>query len=112
MDGFAYLVGGLSANARRAAPAARKKAPEPDNADAPSVAATPEDAGSPPRRRRRRAKVTQPGRGYEYLDLEPDLGFPGTAAKATGGTAAGLTTAPVAEDGPRLPMLPRTWEPE
>jgi PPE-repeat protein len=85
MDGSAYLVGGLSADARRAAGAAAPKpAPEPDNAEAPAVAATPEEAGSP--RRRRRPKATRPGRGYEYMDPEPEA--------------------------PRLPMLPRTWEPQ
>ncbi|ORW33699.1 hypothetical protein AWB91_05865 [Mycobacterium paraense] len=110
MDGFSYLVGGLSANARAAAgAAARHKAPEPDGADAPAVAATPGEAGSP--RRRRRDKVTQPGRGYEYMELESapaasDLGgFAGTAAKAAAGAAAGLTTVP------RLPMIPATWHP-
>jgi PPE-repeat protein len=127
MDGFAYLAGGLGANAREAAgAAARKKAPEPDNADAPAVAATPEEAGSP--RRRRRAAVTRPGRGYEYMDLEPDpehaaaasppsggtRGFAGTAAKATAGAPAGLTTVPMPAGGafgggPGLPMIPGTW---
>jgi PPE-repeat protein len=101
MDGLAYLVGGLSADARRpAAAAARKRAPEPDDAGAPAVAAAPEEAASPPRRRR--VKATQPGRGYEYMDPEPAM-------------AAGLTTAPMPADGaaggPRVPMLPRTWEP-
>jgi hypothetical protein len=124
MDGFSYLVGGLSAEARAAAGVAtRKRSPEPDSADAPAVAATPDDAGSP--RRRRRSEVTAPGRGYEYMDLEPapvasDLGgritgFAGTAAKATGRAAAGLTTVPMPAGGtfgggPGVPMIPGTWK--
>ncbi|MCV7102364.1 hypothetical protein H7I01_18720 [Mycobacterium palustre] len=65
--------------------------------------------------RRRRAKVTQLGRGYEYMDLgtepaPPDSGagapgFAGTAARDGAGTAAGLTTLAT-----RLPMMPGTWE--
>ena len=66
------------------------------------------------------------GRGYEYMDLEPEptvvpsdrgagpLGFPGTAAKETAVTAGGLAT--LADDGfgggPRMPMTPRTWDPD
>jgi PPE-repeat protein len=126
MDDFAYLVGGLSASAgEAAAAAARRRAPEPDNADGPAVAATPDEAGSP--RRRRRAGVTAPGRGYEYMDLEPEtpaaasprgagmLGFAGTAARATAAAAAGLTTVPAPADGAfgggaGSPMIPATWK--
>ncbi|OQZ89226.1 hypothetical protein BST11_18705 [Mycobacterium alsense] len=121
MDGYAYLVGGLGADARRAATArTRKKAPEPEGADAPAVAAAPEERAASPRRRR--AKLTQPGRGYEYMDLEPEpapsasgagaLGFVGTAAR-DGSSAAGLATLPAAgggAGGPSVPMLPGTWE--
>jgi len=120
MEDFGYLVGGLPAAARRAARTGdRKKAPEPDSAGEPEIAATPkEPAGSP---RRRRAKVKQIDRGWGYMDLEPDdapaasdrgastLGFAGTAPKQT--AAAGLTT--LADDafggGPRMPMMPGTW---
>jgi PPE-repeat protein len=63
------------------------------------------------------------GRGYEYMDLEPEptvvpsdrgggtLGFPGTAAKETTTAATGLAT--LSDDefggGPRMPMMPGTW---
>ena len=63
------------------------------------------------------------GRGYEYMDLEPEptvvpsdrgagpLGFSGTGAKETATAAAGLTT--LADDefggGPHMPMMPSTW---
>jgi PPE-repeat protein len=127
MGDFGYLVGGLPAVSRRAASGgARKKAPEPDSAEEPAPAAAPhEPAGSP---RRRRAKVTQIERGWGYMDLEPDvgdaasatsehgarsLGFAGTAPKQTA-AASGLTT--LADDefggGPRMPMMPGTWESE
>ncbi len=63
------------------------------------------------------------GRGYEYMDLEPEpgatpsdrgagpLGFSGTAAKETGTAAAGLTTLADDEFGnsPPMPMMPSTW---
>ncbi|ORA77316.1 hypothetical protein BST29_23570 [Mycobacterium malmoense] len=90
-----------------------------------------------PARRRRRAKLTQLGRGYEYMDLEGDaghgsgalpgrprvasplasdrsagiLGFAGTAREQAVGEAAGLTT--LAGDsfgaGPTMPLIPNTW---
>lgn len=124
MDAFGYLVGDLASAAKRAVgTSAHKKAPEPDSAVAPAAATPQEPAGSP---RRRRAKVTMLGRGYEYMDLEPDvgqdsptasargarsLGFAGTLPKQTTPAAAGLTT--LAHDyfggGPRLPMTPATW---
>lgn len=63
------------------------------------------------------------GRGYEYMDLEPEptvapsdrgggtLGFTGTAAKQTGTAATGLATLTDDEfgGGPRMPMMPGTW---
>ena len=63
------------------------------------------------------------GRGYEYMDLEPEptvspsdrgggtLGFPGTAAKETATAATGLATLADDEFGgsPRMPMMPSTW---
>ena len=64
------------------------------------------------------------GRGYEYMDLEPEptvspsdrgggtLGFPGTDTKETGTAAAGLAT--LADDefggGPKMPMMPGSWK--
>jgi PPE-repeat protein len=122
MEEFGYLVGGLPAAARRVANAgARKKAPEPDGAEEPAVAATPEEAARSPRRRR--AKVTQIDRGWGYMDLEPEvasaasdrgataLGFAGTAPKRSA-AASGLTTLVDDESGggPRMPMMPGTLD--
>lgn len=121
MENFGYVVGDLGSVARRATGAgARKKAPEPDGADEPAAApAPPEPAGTP---KRRRAKVTQLGRGYEYMDVEPEvsasetgasaLGFAGTASHGAAAAAAGLTTL-TRDDfggGPRIPLLPGTWD--
>ncbi|AYE95774.1 PPE family protein [Mycobacterium paragordonae] len=122
MENFGYLVGDLGSVTRKAAvAAARKKAPDPDSAQEPTAAPAPEEpAGTP---RRRRAKVAQLGRGYEYMDLEPEvtasetgatsMGFAGTAA-GRGARATGLTTLADHEfgGGPRIPMLPGTWEGE
>lgn len=125
MENFGYAVGDLGSVARKAAIAgARKKAPDADSAEEPApAAAPPEPAGAP---KRRRAKVTQLGRGYEYMDLEPEVsgsdtgtssggtgaGFIGTASRRSADAAAGLTT--LAQDGygggPRVPMLPGTWD--
>jgi PPE-repeat protein len=116
------MVGGLTAAARRAASASTTtKTLEPAAAAALAAAAGPEEPGQA--RRRRRAKVEMRGRGYEYMDLEPEpavmpsdrdagpLGFAGTAANETAATAAGLAT--LADDefggGPRMPMMPGTW---
>lgn len=119
MQGLAYLVGGLTADARRAAStsARAKKAPEPDHAEVPAVA-QPEEQDS--HGRRRRAKANQIGRRYEYLDAEPTpsargaeaLGFAGTLPAQSATTPAGLTA--LAHDsfggGTRAPMLPSTWD--
>lgn len=67
--------------------------------------------------------VKQLGRGYEYMDLEPDvtasdqgagtLGFAGTAQKTSAGQAAGLTTlAGDSTGGPTMPMMPSSWDPD
>lgn len=66
------------------------------------------------------------GRGYEYLDLDPEtghdptgspqgagtLGFAGTTHKASPGQVAGLITLPNDAFGgsPRTPMMPGTWD--
>ncbi|BBX48436.1 hypothetical protein GCM10009641_05180 [Mycobacterium cookii] len=122
MQGYLYMVGILSATARRAAnQAAKAKEAQPavgteNPAAAPSPKATPTG-------RRRRATVERLGRGHEYVDLDDEptvtpstqgagpLGFSGTAAKVSGGAATGLAT--LADDdygsGPRMPMMPGTW---
>jgi PPE-repeat protein len=126
MDSFAYLVGDVNSHVRtQAASSARKKTAAPDSAKAPPIATTPEEETETQRRRRTKAQML--GRGYEYMDLEPDSepvaagasggsagrqGFFGTAAKA--GRAAGLVTLADggSAGGPRMPMVPSTWEPD
>ena len=116
MGNFAYLVGNVNSVARGAAGTkARKKAPEPDGAEVPAVAATPKEPDHTQRPRRARAQML--GRGYEYMDLAASVtgagpqGFAGTVAKSGAGPAAGMVK--LADDafggGPRMPMLPGTW---
>jgi PPE-repeat protein len=131
MENYGYLVGDLSAVAKRVAGfGARKTAPVPAGAAAAAVAATPREPAQ--RQRRRRPRTEMLGRGYEYMDLEDEdasaggervgavaasvkgagtQGFAGTAAKTGAGQAAGLAT--LADDalggGPRMPMMPGTW---
>ncbi len=129
-----YVVGppGIGAGTRMstsASSSAKRKAPEPDAAALATAAAVREAARA---RRRRRAK--QRGYGDEFMDMnidvDPDwgaphesvasdrgagnLGFAGTAPREAVAEAAGLTT--LAGDefgvGPRMPMLPGTWEPD
>jgi len=139
--GFAppYVVGpGLGSSSTMSTSAsgrAKKKAPEPDSAAAAAAASAREAARA---RRRRRAGLH--GYGDEFMDMnvevDPDwgappgggpvvstvasdrgaggLGFAGTAAKETSAQAAGLTTLAGDEfgGGPRMPMLPGTWDPD
>ncbi|KZS84183.1 PPE family protein [Mycobacterium persicum] len=129
MDNFGYLVGGLSADAKRPTTASsRRKAPEPDSAEAPAAAATPQEKPRP--QWRRRVKAKRLGRGYEYLDVGPDaddptelttsaapdqgaapLGFAGTTQLAGSKPAAGLITLSneTFPSSPGAPMLPGTW---
>ncbi|WP_083012908.1 hypothetical protein [Mycobacterium malmoense] len=113
LEGFSYLVGGLTAGARRAAAAGArpKKLPELDDAQAPAAAAPGEERA--PDGPRRRVKVKQLGRGYEYMDVEPEPAAVPSGAGSSGfaGTAAGLITLP--DDGfgggPLTPRMPSTW---
>ncbi len=129
MEGFAYMVGGLNLSERQASTSAKKKALEPDTAEAAAVAAAAQEQA--PARRRRRAKATVLGRGYEYMDLDPDaspedprapsvpasgrgagpLGFAGAVHKADAGEPAGLTTMTDDSFGgsSTTPMMPSTW---
>jgi PPE-repeat protein len=122
MQAYLYMVGVLSATVRRAASqsARAKGAAQPDSTENPAAApsARPTPAG-----RRRPATLERRGRGYEYMDLDPEptvtpsdrgagpLGFTGTATRVNAGTATGLAT--LADDdfgnGPRMPMMPSTW---
>ncbi|AXN44898.1 PPE family protein [Mycobacterium marinum] len=135
MENFGYMVGGLGADAKSAARAsARKKAPRPDGAEVPVVAPAPSEPARS--QRRRRTKVGQLGRGFEYMDLEsetaPDsmtgserittasglagsagtFGFSGVAGKSGDRTAAGLikVAGDGYDDGPRTPAMPSTWD--
>lgn len=119
---FSYVVGNLGMGSQTAAGAAAKKKTPRRDASAASAAA-PAHPEQDQGRRRRRTKASQLGRGYEYMDLDPaeplasdrgagSLGFAGTIRKETAG-AAGLTT--LSDDfggGPRMPMMPGTWDPE
>ena len=130
MPAYMYMVGDLGLAARRAADAAAraKKTAAPDAAEIPAVAALPEE--KQPLQRRRPAKSTILGRGYEYMDLDQELdyldsvpavtasdrsagpiGFAGSAARAGADTPGGLAT--LTEDqfggGSTVPMLPSTW---
>jgi PPE-repeat protein len=122
-------IGFGSGMSAQASSSAKRKAPEPDTAAAAAAAAAREAA-----RARRRQRAKQRGYGDEYMDMnvdvDPDwgapadgpaasdrgagnLGFAGTAHKQAVADAAGLTT--LANDefggGPRMPMLPGTWDP-
>ncbi|MGO9350055.1 MAG: PPE family protein [Mycobacterium sp.] len=128
-------IGSRTGMSTSASSSAKKKAPEPDTVAAAAAAAA---RGAARARRRRRAK--QRGYGDEYMDMnvevDPDwggppgdgpvastvasdrgaggLGFAGTAAKETATEAAGLTTLAGDEfgGGPRMPMLPGSWDPD
>lgn len=131
--GFPYLVGGLGMAFEMSTSAVSKKnAARTVAARVPTAAAV---AGREQTRRRRRAKAEMLGRGYEYMDLEPDvvaeqdewLASVATSSQGAGaiGTAATVGTADAAKAGglatlaadtfgagPRMPMMPRTWPTE
>ena len=120
---------GLSTSASSSA---KRKAPEPDTAEAAAAAAARQEARA---RRRRRAKQREYGDEFMDMNLEVDpdwatppgeelvastvasdrgagtLGFAGTVSKDST-QAAGLTTLSGDEfgGGPRMPMLPNTWD--
>jgi PPE-repeat protein len=121
-EGFGYMMGNLAMGLRAKD---RVKTDEPLYRSGSKAPALPAPAGTrePARVRRRRTKVKELGRGYEYMDLEPELvtasdqgagalGFPGTAHREPAATAAGLTTinGDAYGGGPTLPMMPHTWE--
>jgi PPE-repeat protein len=126
-------IGVGSGMSARTSSSAKRKAPESDTAAA--AAAAREAARA---RRRRRAGLR--GYGDEFMDMnvevDPDwggppgeepvvstvasgqgagsLGFAGTARKKADSPAAGLTTLAADQfgNGPSLPMVPGTWEPD
>jgi PPE-repeat protein len=123
-------IGSGSGMSASAASSAKRKAPEAGSVAAAAAAAAREAA-----RARRRQRVKQRGHGDEYVDMnvevDPDwggpsggesvasgqgagtLGFAGTARKEAAAEAAGLTALAGGEfgGGPRMPMLPGTWDP-
>ncbi|MEB4211664.1 PPE family protein [Mycobacterium sp. 94-17] len=118
--GLAGLLSRSSASSR-----ARRKSEEPALDDAEEPAATAAAAAERMRRRRRRgAEANDHAYRYEYMDLGPDesslasdagagpLGFAGAAAKSDAVQAAGLATLTRdgLSDGPRVPMMPSTWD--
>lgn len=129
--GFGYLVGGGPGagfgSGMSTSASARAKNPTSDTAAAAAAAAATRDQARA--LRRRRAKVRELGRGHEYMDLgldadeEPGRDSSATAmsvhgagplgfAGAKDAAAVGLTKLSGDEfgDGPKLPMVPGTWE--
>ena len=128
--GFGYVVSGIGDWGPSAGPTlggrTGVKAPAATIPAAGSAIATSARARA---QRRRRAAVHD--HGDEYLDMDSDvdvvpdygtqasdqgsgtLGFAGTAHKEAVAQAAGLTMLAGDEfgGGPRMPMVPRTWEP-
>jgi PPE-repeat protein len=126
------MSGSMSSSASSSA---KRKAPEPDIAALAAAAGAREGA-----RARRRLRAKQRGYGDEFMDMnidvDPDwgtppgegpvastassgrgagnLGFAGAAPKDAVTEAAGLTTLAGDEfgGGPRMPMLPGTWDPD
>jgi PPE-repeat protein len=130
-----YLVGppvGMAARmSTGASSGAKKKSPEPDAAAAAAGASAKEAA-----RERRRRRQRQRSYGDEFMDMnidvDPDwgtpdesstlasgsgagtLGFGGTARREAAAGATGLATLAGDEfgSGPRIPMVPGTWDAE
>ena len=132
---FPYLVGGpRMGDGMGLRSSAQRRASEPDSSAA-AAAAGASAAERQRARRRRRAGMQDRYRGHEFMDLDPEdswrpepaflaasvasdrgagrLGFAGTALKDHE-EVAGLTTLAGDEfgNGPSVPMLPGTWEPD
>lgn len=136
---FPYLVGGPTVgDGLGSSIGAQRKAPEPDSAAA-AAAAGAAAREAQRARRRRRAAMNEGQRGYRYefvdgdpaaeVEVHPEdawagsahpsdrgagpLGFAGTVRQEAVG-AAGLATLTGDEygGGPKLPMVPGTWEPD
>jgi hypothetical protein len=126
MPGLTYMVGDLGLAARRPADssARAKKTVVPDDAEIPAVAPIPDQRQ--PARRRRPAKAAMAGRGYEYMDLEPEpavvaserdagrVGFAASHLRGSVAEPAGLATLNRDQFGgdSTVPMLPGTWSPD
>ena len=110
MENYGYLVGDLSAVAKRAAGfGARKTVPLPGGAEAATVAATPREPAH--RQRRRRPRTEMLGRGYEYMDLEDeDSSAGGERVGAVAASAKGAGTQASPEPPPRpVQGTPQGW---
>lgn len=109
MEAYGYLVGGLDADAKRAAgTGARKKAPEPDSAATQAEAAAPLEPAGAPRRRRAKAKLI--GRGHEYADLQSDAEAASDQGAGDARPAGLVAVARNAFETTRVPMIPSSWE--
>ena len=128
---YPYVVGppGIGAGAAVSAGArAEQRSREPATV---AAATAPAGLGQARRRRRQRPGLIDPGHRYEYLDAHSAADSAGetpvTASDRSAGTLAvagaarradvapaGLTTitADPLDDGPRMPLLPRSWGPE
>jgi PPE-repeat protein len=125
MPAYMYMVGDLGLAAQQAAGLKKRaKKTAADIAEMPAVTPLPEE--KQPARRRRKAKASMLGRGYEYMDLDQELtvtasdrdagplGFAGSAARAAAAEPGGLATLTKDRfDGnSTTPMLPSTWNPD
>ena len=126
MPAHMYLVGDLGLAAQQAAGASKRAAKTAPTGAENVLAATALKQQPQPAHRRRRTKATMIGRGYEYMDLEPEptvtpsddgsgpLGFAGSAPGKGGAEPSGLSTLTRDRFGgtPTVPMLPTTWNPD
>ena len=126
MPGFMYMVGDLGLAAQRAAGTGThaRKAAVAENAVTPGAAPIPDQRQ--PARRPRPAKTAMIGRGYEYMDVEPEpavvtsqrdagsFGFAGSPPRGSVAEPAGLATLNRDQFGgdSTVPMLPGTWSPD
>ncbi|WP_085111333.1 PPE family protein [Mycolicibacillus trivialis] len=122
---YPHLATAVTARSETAA-RRKKQVPHDDTADTPAPAVEPAREAEKVRRQRRK-KMSMLGRGYEYMDLEPEadsataasqhgagpIGFAGTAATDVAPQASGLATLAVDSfrDSPETPMMPGTWHP-
>ncbi|MGH3959032.1 PPE family protein [Mycobacterium sp.] len=132
MSDVSYAVAAFGLSAQRAASRRSRAQGQESPVDNPGAAAAKTASVREQARARRRAKVTELGRGYEYMDLDSEpgdddggigpvsasdrgagsMGFAGTVRQDAAAAAAGLTTLAGDEfgGGPAMPMVPGSWE--
>jgi PPE-repeat protein len=132
--GFAYLVGSIDPDEGPGPTLIDRKGAKAPARHIPAAAALGAVSREKTRARRRR-RAAMRDYGDEFADMDSDLGpstapeeasalasdhgagplgFAGTVRKDAAGEAAGLTTLSGNgfDDGPRMPMVPGTWDPE